>query len=85
LSIWSSWRCNLKTKPVRTDASEQGGDSAQAQGKGQPWAYKILVHLERDRLEVNGERHQLASGMQVAVEIHLSPVSKVFHESGRER
>jgi hypothetical protein len=44
-----------------------------------------LVHLERDRLEVNGERHQLASGMQVAVEIHLSPVSKVFHESGRER
>jgi HlyD family secretion protein len=57
--------------------------------------YKTLVHLERDRLEADGQRHRLASGMQVAAEIHLgtrsvleyllSPVSKAFHESGRER
>jgi HlyD family secretion protein len=44
---------------------------------------------------VDGQRHTLASGMQVAAEIHLgtrsvleyllSPVTKAFQESARER
>jgi HlyD family secretion protein len=80
---------------VSADASEQGADGGQAQGKGQPWAYKTLVRLDRDRLEADGQRYRLASGMQVAAEIHLgtrsvleyllSPVSKAFQESARER
>jgi HlyD family secretion protein len=84
-----------KVEQVSADASEQGGDTSQPQGKGQPWTYKTLVHLDRDQLEVDGQRHTLASGMQVAAEIHLgtrsvleyllSPVTRAFQESARER
>ena len=56
---------------------------------------KALVDLTSQFLEVDGERHPLAPGMQVSAEIHLgtrtvleyllSPVTKAFHESARER
>jgi HlyD family secretion protein len=86
---------NGTIEQVSADASEQGADAAQSQGRGQPWAYKTLVHLDRDQLEADGQRHKLSSGMQVAAEVHLgtrsvleyllSPVAKAFQESGRER
>lgn len=83
---------------VSADASEQGageGLQGQAKGKNEPFTYKTLVTLKSQLLETNGEKHHLAPGMQVAAEIHLgtrsvleyllSPVTKAFRESARER
>ncbi len=57
--------------------------------------YKTLVSLAGQRLVNDGKAYPLAPGMQVAAEIKLgtrsvleylfSPVTKAFHESGRER
>ena len=85
---------------VSADASEQGaeagvgGASAKAR-PGAQLAYKTVIELAGQRLEIDGVRHRLAAGMQVSAEIHLgtrtvmeyflSPVSKAFHEAGRER
>jgi hemolysin D len=82
---------------VSADASEQAADGLQGQVKsnGTASTYKTLIHLKRQRLEADGEKHYLAPGMQVSAEIHLgtrsvleyllSPVTKAFRESGRER
>lgn len=76
------------------------GDGTQADaGKEQkpaaPPAYKALVSLDTQQLDLDGEKLRLAPGMQVVAEIHqgrrtvmeylLSPVQKAFHEAGRER
>jgi HlyD family secretion protein len=60
-----------------------------------PLAYRALVELKSQALNVDQERYRVASGMQVAGEIHLgtrsileyvlSPVQKAWHEAGRER
>jgi HlyD family secretion protein len=60
-----------------------------------PLAYRAIVELASQKLESGGRPYELASGMQVAAEIHLgtrsvveyllSPVRKAFHEAGRER
>jgi HlyD family secretion protein len=60
-----------------------------------PLAYRTLVDLASQELETDGRRYRVASGMQVAAEIHLgtrtvleyllSPVQKAFHEAARER
>jgi len=57
--------------------------------------YKTLISLTSQRLATGGKSYQLAPGMQAAAEIKLgtrtvleylfSPVSKAFHEAGRER
>jgi HlyD family secretion protein len=57
--------------------------------------YKTLVTLASQRLAANGISYKLAPGMQAAAEIKLgtrtvleylfSPVTKAFHEAGRER
>lgn len=58
-------------------------------------AFKALVELRDQSLETDGRRYRLASGMQVAAEIHLgersvleyllSPIRKAFHDAARER
>lgn len=72
---------------------EQNGDTS---GKtDSKLYYKTLVTLANQRLAADGKNYQLAPGMQAAAEIKLgtrtvleylfSPVSKAFHEAGRER
>ena len=60
-----------------------------------PLTYKTIVDIGSQELVAQGVRYALTPGMQVAAEIHLgtrtvleyllSPVSKAFHEAGRER
>ena len=85
---------------VSADAAEQGAtasNSAPATPK-QPTetlAYRTLVNLKSQVLNADGTKYRLTPGMQVSAEIHLgtrtileyllSPVSKAFHEAGRER
>lgn len=82
---------------VGADAAEPGaGPGGQAPAKGaEPLAYRTLVDLKAQKLEADGASYPLAPGMQVSAEIHLgtrsvleyllSPVSRAFHEAGRER
>jgi hemolysin D len=58
-------------------------------------AYRTVVQLSKQNLEIEQDQLKLAPGMQVAAEIKLadqtvmqyllSPVTKAFHEAGRER
>lgn len=85
---------------VSADASEQQGASPAgveiSRGRsGQALTYKTLIELNTQELLTQGVRYGLTPGMQVAAEIHLgtrsileyllSPVTKAFHEAGRER
>lgn len=57
--------------------------------------YKTLIALSTQQLIADGQKHKLTPGMQVSAEIKLgtrsvveylfSPVTKAFHEAGRER
>ena len=57
--------------------------------------YKTIVEMHGQELVAQGVKHALTPCMQVAGEIHfgtrtvleylLSPVTKTFHEAGRER
>lgn len=76
-----------------SDASAQT-DSAR-NGESSRLFYKTMVGLAAQRLISDGTAHELSPGMQVAAEIKLgtrsvleylfSPVTRAFHESGRER
>jgi len=83
---------------VSADSADQSAAPATqgpAKSAGEPLAYRTLVNLKHQFLEVDGEKLRLAPGMQVSAEIHLgtrtvleyllSPVQKAFHESARER
>ncbi len=81
---------------VSADAADQSGrDKTQGNGAGSPLVFKTLMKIPSTYLEVDGRRYNLAPGMQVAAEINLgqrtvieyllSPVSKAWHEAGRER
>jgi HlyD family secretion protein len=58
-------------------------------------AYRTIVQLSKQTLEIEHDHLHLAPGMQVVAEIKLadqtvmeyllSPISKAFHEAGRER
>lgn len=58
-------------------------------------AFRGLIDLDRQIFESDGRRYPFLSGMQVTAEVNLgtrtvleyllSPVSKAFHEAGRER
>ena len=60
-----------------------------------PLTYKTIVEMKGQELVAQGVSYTLTPGMQVAGEIHLgtrtvleyllSPVTKAFHEAGRER
>lgn len=87
-------------KQVSADASENQAGAAPgveiARNKtASPLTYKTIVEMNAQELLAQGVRYSLTPGMQVAAEIHLgtrtvleyllSPVSKAFHEAGRER
>jgi hemolysin D len=60
-----------------------------------PLAYRAIIELASQKLQVEDNAYLAAPGMQVAAEIHLgtrsvleyllSPVRKAFHEAARER
>jgi HlyD family secretion protein len=60
-----------------------------------PLAYRAIIELASQKLQVDDTAYLTAPGMQVAAEIHLgtrsvleyllSPVRKAFHEAARER
>jgi len=74
--------------------SSTAPDSTRGNG-GSRLFYKTLVSLDAQRLVADGAAYDLSPGMQVAAEIKLgtrsvleylfSPVTRAFHESGRER
>jgi len=83
---------------VSADSADQSAAPATqgpAKSAGEPLAYRTLVDLKDQYLEVDGQKFRLAPGMQVSAEIHLgtrtvleyllSPVQKAFHEAARER
>lgn len=87
-------------KQVSADASEnQNAATASVEiGRNKtamPLTYKTIVEMKRQELVAQGNKYALAPGMQVSGEVHLgtrtvleyllSPVTKAFHEAGRER
>ena len=82
-------------RQVSADAQEKTDAGSPAVKPIQEAAYRVLIKLNRDTLESQGQRLRLVPGMQVNAEIHLgtrsvieyllSPVQKVAHEAGRER
>ena len=76
------------------DITQGQGDDSRSKS-GSRLSYKTIVSLANQRLEANGRSNSLSAGMQVAAEIKLgtrtvleymfSPVTKAFHEAGRER
>jgi HlyD family secretion protein len=89
-----------KVRRVSADASEnQQASPASVEitraKSAAPLTYKTLVEMKSQDLIAQGVKYALAPGMQVAAEIHLgertvleyllSPITKAFHEAGRER
>lgn len=90
-----------KVKQVSADATEAPSANLRSDALGGrdrpmgPLAYRTLVALDAQALEVDGHAYRVAPGMQVAAEINLgtrtvmeyllSPVQKAFHEAARER
>jgi HlyD family secretion protein len=87
-------------RQVSADASENQGAAAASVEIGHnrtalPLTYKTIVEMKAQALIADGARYALVPGMQVAAEIHLgtrsvleyllSPLSRAFHEAGRER
>jgi hemolysin D len=81
---------------VSADAADQTSrDKPSGISGGSPLVFKTLMKIPASYLEADGRRYNLAPGMQVAAEINLgqrtvieyllSPVSKAWHEAGRER
>lgn len=87
-------------RQISADASENqsAGTASVEIGRNRtamPLTYKTIVDMGSQELVAQGVRYALTPGMQVAAEIHLgtrtvleyllSPVTKAFHEAGRER
>ncbi len=87
-------------RQVSADASENQGNASAAVEIGRnktalPLTYKTIVEMNTQDLVAQGIKYTLTPGMQVAAEIHLgtrtvleyllSPVTRAFHEAGRER
>ena len=87
-------------RKVSADASENQSAAATSVEIGRnrsaiPLTYKTIIDMSHQELMAQGVRYRLSPGMQVAAEIHLgtrtvleyllSPVTKAFHEAGRER
>lgn len=70
-------------------------DNHGSSGSTTQLAYRTLIKLDKQQLQIEQEKLHLTPGMQVAAEIKLadqtvmqyllSPVTKAFHEAGRER
>jgi len=90
-----------KVRQVSADATEAASANTRSDALGGrdrptgPLTYRALVELKSQTLDSDKERYRVASGMQVAGEVHLgtrsileyllSPLQKAWHESGRER
>ncbi len=86
---------------VSADSSDNQNGAAQSPEQNArnrmptPLTYKTIVETKAQTLLAQGVNYPLAPGMQVAAEIHLgsrsvleylfSPLTKAFHEAGRER
>lgn len=85
---------------VSADASETPGQEsnvnmANGDSSNSRLAYKALVALKNQKLDVEGRSYFLVPGMHVSAEIRLgtrsvleyllSPIQGAFHEAGRER
>lgn len=91
----------LQVSADATDKTNQNtnqnnqSDMQNASGSTTQLAYRTVVQLDKQQLEIEQEKLHLTPGMQVAAEIKLadqtvmqyllSPVTKAFHEAGRER
>jgi HlyD family secretion protein len=75
--------------------NNQNDNSQNTSGSNVQLAYRTIIQLNKQRLETEQDKLHLAPGMQVVAEIKLadetvmeyllSPISKAFRESGRER
>ncbi len=93
-----------KVLQVSADVTDKSGssnnqnnqnDSQNISGSTTQLAYRTIVQLDKQQLEIEQDKLHLTSGMQVVAEIKLadqtvmqyllSPVTKAFHEAGRER
>ena len=87
-------------RQISADASENQNSATASVEIGRnktalPLTYKMIVQMNAQDLVAQGVKYSLTPGMQVAAEIHLgtrtvmeyllSPVTKAFHEAGRER
>ena len=80
------------TNSNQNNASE---NAQNATGSSAQLAYRTIVQLDQQSLQIEQDKLHLTPGMQVAAEIKLadqtvmeyllSPISKAFHEAGRER
>ena len=93
-----------KVLQVSADATDRGksndrnnpNDNAQeSTSSASELAYRTIVQLDKQSIQVEQEKLHLTAGMQLVAEIKLadqtvmqyllSPVKKAFHEAGRER
>lgn len=75
--------------------TNQGDGSQNTSGPAGQLAYRTIVQLKKQSLDTDQDNLHLAPGMQVVAEIKLadktvleyllSPISRAFHEAGRER
>lgn len=80
---------------ANNNQSSQSDNTQNTSGSNPQLAYRTIVQLNQQNLEIEQEKLLLTPGMQVAAEIKLanqtvmqyllSPVTKAFHEAGRER
>ncbi|ACT47387.1 HlyD family type I secretion periplasmic adaptor subunit [Methylotenera mobilis] len=84
------------TDKSASNNSQSGTDSTQSSsGATTQLAYRTIIQLNKQSLEIEQDKLRLAPGMQVVAEIKLvdqtvmeyllSPIRKAFHEAGRER
>jgi HlyD family secretion protein len=75
--------------------NNQSNDTQNTNTSNTQLAYRTIIQLSKQSLEIEQDKLHLAPGMQVVAEIKLadqtvmeyllSPVRKAFHEAGRER
>jgi hemolysin D len=88
----------LQVSADATDRSAPSNESSVEQNQTNSngrLAYRTIIQLNKQSLEIEKDKLRLAPGMQVVAEIKLadqtvmeyllSPVRKAFHEAGRER
>lgn len=83
------------TDKSSTNNQNSSGNSQDAPGSATQLAYRTIIQLSKQSLQIEQDKLHLAPGMQVVAEIKLadqtvmeyllSPISKAFHEAGRER
>jgi len=84
------------TDKSASNTNQSGTDSSNnSSGATTQLAYRTIIQLNKQSLEIEQDKLRLAPGMQVVAEIKLidqtvmeyllSPIRKAFHEAGRER